>query len=356
MAKKFTYNVEFDGNDYSTLRDTVYDTRAKNNLSGGGNTALIQMEKAIPAPEGGVGGPLAGLIRGMERATSVTPTSSGTSGSTTTKAAAPTVNTGYDYASMVNDMLSRQRAAAEAAYANSMGRLTAARDNSLAALRSNLDATLERLKNQYDYSSGVVNDDAAKSLREAYVNYMLNRKNLNQNLSAAGLSGGATESTNANMYNNYGNSRNGINQQLADNLAQLLNEYQNNASTAQQAYNSQYADVMNSYANNMNQLESALANNLVSSFDGGSLSNLANYAQTLAKLNNTGAYTPTENTMGVNAISTTQGNDMGEATTYARYKNMVDYLTSQGANSSQIIQQLRRNGASLDDIFGLFNV
>lgn len=356
MAKKFTYNVEFDGNDYSTLRDTVYDLRAKNDLSGGGNTALIQMEKAMPAPEGGVGGPLAGLIRGMKRATSVTPTSSGSSGSTTTQVAAPTVNTGYDYASMVNDMLSRQRAAAEAAYANSMGRLTAARDNSLAALRSNLDATLERLKNQYDYSSGVVNDDAAKSLREAYVNYMLNRKNLNQNLSAAGLSGGATESTNANMYNNYGNSRNGINQQLADNLAQLLNEYQNNASTAQQAYNSQYADVMNSYANNMNQLESALANNLVSSFDGGSLSNLANYAQTLAKLNNTGAYTPTENTMGVNAISTTQGNDMGEATTYARYKNMVDYLTSQGANSSQIIQQLRRNGASLDDIFGLFNV
>ena len=276
--------------------------------------------------------------------------SSGGNGSTTISDSSQ--GGGYDYASM----LGRQRAAAEAAYANSMGRLTAARDNSLAALRSNLDATLERLKNQYDYSSGVVNDDAAKSLREAYVNYMLNRKNLNQNLSAAGLSGGATESTNANMYNNYGNSRNGINQQLADNLAQLLNEYQNNASTAQQAYNSQYADVMNSYANNMNQLEAALANNLVSSFDGGSLSNLANYAQTLAKLNNTGAYTPTENTMGVSALSTTQGNDTGEATNYARYKNMVDDLTSQGANSSQIIQQLRRNGASLDDIFGLFNV
>lgn len=356
MAKKFTYNVEFDGNDYSTLRDNVYDLKHTNDLSGGGNTALIQMQKNVPPPEGREGGPLDGLRMAMERAMSVTPTSSGSSGSTTTKAAAPTVNTGYDYASMVNDMLGRQRAAAEAAYANSMGRLTAARDNSLAALRSNLDATLERLKNQYDYSSGVVNDDAAKSLREAYVNYMLNRKNLNQNLSAAGLSGGATESTNANMYNNYGNSRNGINQQLADNLAQLLNEYQNNASTAQQAYNSQYADVMNSYANNMNQLESALANNLVSSFDGGSLSNLANYAQTLAKLNNTGAYTPTENTMGVNALSTTQGNDMGEATNYARYKNMVDDLTSQGANSSQIIQQLRRNGASLDDIFGLFNV
>ena len=280
--------------------------------------------------------------------------SSGGNGSTTISGSSQ--GGGYDYASMVNDMLGRQRAAAEAAYANSMGRLTEARDNSLAALRSNLDATLQILKNQYDYSSGVVNDDAAKSLREAYVNYMLNRKNLNQNLSAAGLSGGATESTNANMYNNYGNSRNGINQQLADNLAQLLNEYQNNASTAQQAYNSQYADVMNSYANNMNQLESALANNLVSSFDGGSLSNLANYAQTLAKLNNTGAYTPTENTMGVSALSTTQGNDTGEATNYARYKNMVDDLTSQGANSSQIIQQLRRNGASLDDIFGLFNV
>ena len=265
---------------------------------------------------------------------------------------------GTDYASMINGMLEQQRAAAQAAYNASRGRLEEAWSNTQNALRSNLDNALANLQRQYDYGSGVMNDDAKKSLREAYINYMLNKKNLNQGLSAMGVSGGATESSMANMYNNYGNSRNGINQTLADNLADLLNNYQNNVASANQTYNSQYADAMNNYVNNLNGLESALANNMMSSFSGGSLSNLANYAATLAGLQDTMAkqatqYTPTENTMAVDQITTSQGNNTGSVTDYAKWQAMVNNLASQGATSSNIIQQLRNNGASLDTIFKL---
>ena len=258
---------------------------------------------------------------------------------------------GSDYASMLASLLAQQRAAAEEAYRNSMARLESAWGDTTSALAKNLDLTRNRLKGQYDYSSGVVNDDANKSLREAYINYMMNKKNLNQGLSAMGVSGGATESSMAKLFNNYGSSRNNINTTLADNLAKLLNEYQNNASQAEQLYNTQFADARNNYMSQMNALEAALANNIASSYSGGNLSNLASYASAMNGLNNTGAYTPTENTLATNMVTTTANNNMGSVTDYAKWKAMADSLSSQGANTSNIIYQLRQNGAPLDAVY-----
>lgn len=271
----------------------------------------------------------------------------------------------------------------EAAYDKSMGRLNNAWDTNQNMLKSNLDSTLNRLKSQYDYSSGVVNDDANKSLREAYINYMMNKKNLNQGLSAMGMSGGATESSLAKLFNNYGSSRNNINTTLADNLAKLLNEYQGNYSNANQLYNSQFADAQNQYASQLNALEqnaynsqaalesslaAALANvttgsnmagyasylNALSSLNptvsNASFSN-GNYAQNLANINNTGAYTPTENTLATNLVNTTSNNNMGSVTDYAKWKAMADSLSNSGANTSNIIYQLRQNGAPLDAVY-----
>lgn len=276
---------------------------------------------------------------------------------------------GSDYESMIASLIAQQRAAAENAYNNSMGRLNEAWNINENALKSNLDSTLNRLKSQYDYSSGVVNDDANKSLREAYVNYMLNKKNMNQGLTAMGLSGGATESNMAKMYNNYGSSRNNINTQLAENLANLLNEYQGNVANANQLYNSQRADAWNQRMSQQNSLEASLANALTNLYTGGNLSQYANYASTLAGLsaspqfnnggyatslaniNNTGEYTPTTNTLALNNISTTAANNMGSVTDYAKWKAMADSLSGAGANTSNIIYQLRQNGAPLDAVY-----
>lgn len=242
---------------------------------------------------------------------------------------------GYDYAAMIAEMLAAQRAAAEQAYNRSMANLNKAWDDTTAALKNNLNSSLKTMEDNYKYGQGVQNEDAAKSLREAYVNYMMNKRNLNQNLSAAGVSGGATESSMANMFNNYGTSRNNINTTLAKNLAQLLNTYNNNVAAANQLYNSQYADAANNRMAQYNQLEQMLAGNLMSNYSGGSLSNLANYAKTLADLTgDMGAamtvFTPTQNTLGVDSYNTIQGNNMGSVTDYAKYLEMLERM-GQGA-------------------------
>lgn len=242
---------------------------------------------------------------------------------------------GYNYADMIREMLAQQRAAAEAAYERSMNNLSSAWKETTDALNKNLNSSLNTLKSNYEYGQGVQNDDAAKSLREAYINYMMNKRNLAQNLSAAGVSGGATESSLAKMYNNYGSSRNNINTTLAQNLANLLNTYNNNVSAANQAYNSQYADAINNRNAQYNQLEQMLAGNLMSNYSGGSLSSLANFAKTLADISgDMGAamnvFTPTQNTLGVDSYSTSQANNMGSITDYAKYLEMLERM-GQGA-------------------------
>lgn len=238
---------------------------------------------------------------------------------------------GYDYAAMIAEMLAMQRAAAQEAYDASKGRLDEAYANTYAALKSNLSSALSNLKKNYQFGEQTQRDDANKSLREAYINYMMNKRNLNQNLAAAGLSGGATESSLASLFNNYGNSRNNINTTLAKNLAELLNTYQNNVSSANQAYNSQDAEARMNYANNLNQLEQMLANNVMSSYSGSSLTSLANYAKTLADITgNMGAamnvFTPTQNTLDVDTMNTVQGTDMGTITDYAKYLAMLEQM------------------------------
>lgn len=265
---------------------------------------------------------------------------------------------GFDYAGMIQSMLAEQRAAAQRAYDVSKGRLDEAWGNTQKALGDNLGRALEDLYRNYSYGEGVHRQDAKDSLRQAYINYMLNKRDLNQNLKALGLSGGATESTMAEMLNNYGNAKADINNQLARNIAELLNAYQNNTSSAEQLYNTQFADANNNYVNQLNQLEQMLANNMMSSYSGSSLTSLANYAEALAGLQNQMAadsvnYAPVQSNYSRNTVSTSMGNDAGESTAYARYKNMYDDMTAKGQTANSIITQLKNAGASRDMIYEL---
>lgn len=304
---------------------------------------------------------------------------------------------GGGYGFDLDSLLARQEAAARDAYNNSMARVAESYNNSLGRLNnawannqnmlaSNRDATLQKLQDQYDYSEGKAQNDANKSLREAYINYMMNKKNLAQGLSAMGMSGGATESSMAKLFNNYGSSRNNINTTLADNLAALLNELSNNKANANQLYNSQAADAMNQYASQLNALEqyknnsvNALEANLASALANvttgsnmagyanylGALQNIqpyystasfnnGNYAQNLANINNTYEPTPTQNTLATDLISTTANNNMGSVTDYAKWKAMADSLSSQGATPDAIIYQLMNNGANGNVIRSVF--
>ena len=259
-------------------------------------------------------------------------------------------------------LAAQQRAAAESAYRAGMERLGQAWNTKSSALKDNLNSTLSGLQRQYDSSKNEVNADANKSLREAYINYMLNRKNLNQNLSAQGIGGGAAESTQAGMYNNYGTSRNNINTTLNDNLTSLENMYQGNIASAQQQYNSAYANALSDYLNYQNQLEQNLANSIVGSYGNmvNSLGSLnSGYTDTLYNLLEKQAayeYANTQNTLGRDSVSTQATNNMGSVTDWAKYQAMIQQMQNAGKNNAQIIQSLMNSGVDRNTAYKLFGV
>lgn len=260
--------------------------------------------------------------------------------------------------SQLADLQAQQRAAAEEAYRNGMANLDKSWNAKTGALSDNLKNTLASLARQYQNSKNEVNADADKSFREAYVNYMQNRKNINQNLSAQGLSGGAAESTMAGMYNNYGNSRNDISTTLNDNLASLENLYQDNMSEAQSAYNTQYAQALSDYLNYQNQMEQNLASNIIGSY-GNMVSSLGNlnsgYTDALYGLLQKQAEYAYKNSKATNAldnVSTESLNNIGSVTDYA--KNLMSQMRAQGADDATIIRQLANNGVDTNAIYALF--
>lgn len=66
------------------------------------------------------------------------------------------------------------------------------------------DAERQKTQTAQDYN---------KQLKEAYINRMQNQKMLNDNLTMAGIRGGATETSNLKLATNYQNTRNDLNQQ-----------------------------------------------------------------------------------------------------------------------------------------------
>ena len=135
-----------------------------------------------------------------------------------------------------------------------------------ATLDSNLDSTMRNLQSDYDASKNSINTDSENSLREAYINYMNNQKNLSQALSAQGITGGAAETTIAGIGNTYGNARNAIDVTTLDNLTDLERLYNQNRNTANQNYNDQLAADSLAKANYMTQLESDLANSIAQAY------------------------------------------------------------------------------------------
>jgi hypothetical protein len=223
-----------------------------------------------------------------------------------------------------SDYLRQMREAAQNAYDRGMGALNSAYDQQMNSLSSNLNETKNQLSDQYNRSRQNISDDASESLRQAYINKMLSQRNLGQQMSAQGLTGGATETTMANMLNNYGNARNNINTTQNRNLSSLEGNYNDNLSQAMQAYNSAVATANLQKAQQQMSLENALANNQISAL--GDYQTLMqrenqNYLDLLKAAIANGAsfsYDPTQDNNKFNAISLQQ----------AANPNLVNNLTA----------------------------
>ena len=234
------------------------------------------------------------------------------------------------------DYLARQRAAAEDSYRRNVEAINNAYGSARSYYDSNLQNTRNTLKASYDASKSDINSDAEASLREAYINNMLNRRSLNQALTAQGLNGGASESTQASMLNNYGNARNTIETQEAKNLADLLRTYNDNLSSAQNAWSSQMASLELQKMAQLQQAENALNNMQTASL--GNISTDSSYLtalQSLMKAQNAFELAPTTNNLLQSLTNTTQASYQDDA-----YTNYQKWLEQQALNQAAAQQAM----------------
>lgn len=273
------------------------------------------------------------------------------------------------YEARLREQQEAQRQAAQNAYNNNMSALESAYAKRLSGLDSNYASTKDQLASSYGNSRTSLQQNEENALREAYINRMMNEKNLRQQLNAQGLTGGASESAIASMLNNYGTSRNNIQNTAADNLRELEQTYNSNLASAQQKYN----DAVNS-ANDSNmayrmQLENDLANNTVSSYQDlynalanmdstytNAMSNLINNQSSAnADLQNTAFKAMLENamaptTLSVSGSSKTRGSGNSSNTLVKRVKNMRD----NGYVATDIASSLAQEGYTIPQIEQMF--
>ena len=251
----------------------------------------------------------------------------------------------------------QQERIAQRSYDSNMSALQQAYDQKTNLLKQNLDSTKGTLGNAYNTSKGNVNAQSDKALKEAYVNRMLSQKNLAQNMAAQGISGGLSETTSAGLYNNYGNSRNNIEQTRSNNLTDLENTYQNNLASAEQQYNSQLAEDASAKAAQEIQLRSDLANLVANSYSDmyKNIPTLTEaYASQMQKLlANQSAYAPAQEAKATNDVvkaNTESALDQD----YSKYSNYLGWAkkvrkNNPGYTDEQIATLLNQNGVKNAD-------
>lgn len=328
----------------------------------GGPNTVSEIDKQLkakiaettPASSGnsGSGGFLSGLGDKISSAISSMTTNPGG------YVAAPTDNN--DYMSQLSSMLSTyqnqqqaqlaaQQAAQEQMVRDAYSNNRAALQNAYNARNANLEniygETLGRLSENYDYDAEKIARNAENALREAYINRMMSQKNLQQQLNAQGLTGGAAESVIAGLMNNYGNARNNIETQRMNDLASLLNTYQNNLAKANENYANARNEVEAANQNYLAQMERDRTSGLVGTYD--------NLYNALASGSNTYA-----NAMqGLAASQIGNAADLA-ATNYKNYANAVNKgtttknsssLSVSGGGDSSIVGNLAQRLAAGED-------
>ena len=267
---------------------------------------------------------------------------------------------GNDLQSQLQSLYAERQAAAQNAFNNSMGALQNAYGQQKNSLESSFNTGRGVLDNSYNNSLGKIDNDARKTLQESYVNRMLTQKNLGQQLAAQGISGGASESAMAGIANNYGNSRNSINETWNNNKADLSNTYQNSLAQLVQSYNSDLASLESNYANQQSALNSNLENGIadgVGDYSSMLMSNPKLFAALTSTQDSMNSYNPvaTAAINGTDAVNTKQVTDAGDATNYARYKAMLDQYVNAGLNKDAIVRSLGMAGADNSMIFKILS-
>jgi hypothetical protein len=163
-------------------------------------------------------------------------------------------------------------------------------DSYLAALNAlglNYQDTEDLLNNRLASSQQALEDARRRAMQEAYIARMMDQKNIEDYLGAAGFSGGATESVLSSLLNNYRSNRNKIEENTQASLRDLLQTYLDNMSNARQRYNEGLLSAENNRMSAAQNLANGLYEsqaNAASNYSNQRANVYSNLYDTLAKL------------------------------------------------------------------------
>lgn len=223
----------------------------------GGGTPLPVPAKRNTTPSTGAGGGYAGG-------------GSSGGGSAATSYSTPAQSSNYtnSYISQMQSAMQAAQQAAADAQRRAEEQMRAAQEAQRRAREEAYQRSAAQQKTNYEYGQGELNSATDNALQQAYINRMLQQRNLAQQLSAQGLNGGASETTTAGMLNNYNNSRNALETERQNQLASLLNTYQNNMAQLENQRASGDAADLSQYQTNLANLTANNTNNLISLMQG----------------------------------------------------------------------------------------
>ena len=183
------------------------------------------------------------------------------------------------YLNQMQSAISAAQQQAKEAQERAEAQLKAAQEAQRKAREEAYNRSAAQQKTDYEYGQGQLNSATDSALQQAYINRMMQQRNLAQILAAQGLNGGTSETTTAGLYNNYNNSRNALETERASQLASLLNTYQNNMAQLENQKASGDAADLTQYQTNLANLTANNANNLISLMQG-----YANMASTVPQV------------------------------------------------------------------------
>lgn len=239
--------------------------------------AELNRQKAKTAPKPGAGGGYTGGGYTAPATVASTPTYSAPQQSYS----APQQNNDY-MQSYLNQMQAAIQAAqqqAAEAQRRAEEQMRAAQEAQRKAREEAYQRSAAQQKTDYEYGQNQLNSAVDSALQQAYINKMMSRRTLAQQLAAQGIGGGAAETTTAGMLNNYGSSRNALETERTAQLASLSNTFQNNMAQLENQKASGDAADLSQYQTNLSNLTANNANNLISLMQG-----YANMAASMPRL------------------------------------------------------------------------
>ena len=189
-------------------------------------------------------------VANSESPTQQSPTNTTQANSTQTN------STNNSYQEYLNKIFSN----AQNAYNNNLNAINSMYSDRMNSLNSRYNSGRDTLSATNEQQQEALRKAKEQAQRQAYIQSQVAERDMQQNLSAQGLSGGASESTLASMRNNYASNRNSNEEEYLNNAASLNASYQSELANLENQYQ-QLIDALNAEkANAIMQNENALAN------------------------------------------------------------------------------------------------